>query len=309
MTLAGGEQLRGQGRGGHDSNSKNAANALDWVKIEDAGSGQWDGNSTSAGGLFVEDSRLSVSNCTFEQNDVAGLHFVGAGNEVSVSSSSFVSNLIPIIISSTLVGDLQAGLTFEGNDSQEIFIYGRTGRGGASVVEDQTWLAFDVPYRAFESDILVESSLTLSPGVVVTFEQDIGLFIVGASSALIADASEGEPIILQAAMGETNPGAWKGVALENSKSPENKMINTQILYGGGVQWDGGSDSAANLLFRVNSSMALEDVTLTDSGSGIGLSMRGDTNLTSCSNLTNPDGYVLDGSDMSAPGSENSCPPQ
>ncbi|MEM1349458.1 MAG: hypothetical protein AAGI01_12925 [Myxococcota bacterium] len=313
ITLTGDEQTRGYWRGVQYKNSNNSSNALDWVRLEYAGNGQWSGDSNAAGGLFVvAESRVTVSNCTFEENNFAGLHVAGGDNDISVSSSSFSSNLRPIVISSNLVGDLTGDLAFEGNDTQEVFVYGLGGSGGGSLTKDQTWPVFDVPYRIFNgsstspnSSLNVEAKLTLLPGTVLNFEQNMGLFILGTNSALIADASGGDPIVMQASTGMTAPGSWRGVALENSRSTGNTMANVQILYGGGSMWDGGGDSAANLFFRVSSDMAIADLTLTGSGSGIGLSIRDDSELTSCSNLMN-DGTIRQGSDVLAADADG-CP--
>ena len=264
IVLTGAEKERGFWQGLYFNDTRSADNKLDYVTLEYAGSSGWHGGFSSAGIFVREDGvALSITNSMIRHNAVTGLLSDGNESLVTIASTSFEDNESPLMITADNVKNLAADLTFAGNDADHVIV-NRTAVD--SVTQPATWEALAVPYLV-HSDLTVRADLTLSPGTTFLFNQGVGLAVNGG--ALIADASDGDPIAFMGAEGEaTLAGFWKGLGYFNSFTASNVLRNVTIAHAGGDGWDGGDDSSAAIFLdggNEKSSVTLEDVTLSKSG--------------------------------------------
>ncbi len=284
ITLTGVEKQRGFWRGLHFEDTKSSANALDYVVVEYAGAAKWHGGASS-GGLFLEGSgvALAISNSVFRENAVAGIFSTGIDADVTVASTSFENNKLPIWMADNLIGGLAADNAFDGNDESYVLVGNGSGPR-TNVTKDQTWVTLPVPYRV-ELTVLVKGNLTLSPGMTIEFKQGKGIYV--DEGTLAADATDGDRIRFIAADGETGQGFWAGIGFTKSFSNKNIIANADILYGGGAGWNGLETSWANLYAtggRDKAQVAVNNVKIAGSG-GYGISAGTDSAVSPCENVT------------------------
>lgn len=115
--------------------------------------------------------------------------------------------------------------------------------------------------------------LRIDPGVRIVFDDDAGLTV--HEGTLIARGTADKPILFTAR--RRQPGAWMGVRLMGTPSPDNALTHAIIEYGGAIPGFAGV-KPANLMLddyygRVN--LTVEDVTLRHSA-GFGFYAEADT---------------------------------
>lgn len=239
--LTGAEKERGYWRGLYfvDSNSSN--NKLDHVVLSHAGSGKWHGGDVSRGGVFVRNAntRLSVSNSTFTENAQAAFVADHGESKVSIADTTFKNNETPLWLHANLLGNL-SGLEFEGNEKNYI----RTGIATETISDEQTWKAFDVPYRS-TAKLQARALLTLEPGVTLEFAQGVGLD-VSATGRLKAQGTEDAPVTFTGV--EKERGFWAGIYFYETKSQDNVLEHAVVEHGGSTKWHGG-DSRGGVYAR------------------------------------------------------------
>jgi hypothetical protein len=291
VVMTGLERERGFWKGLYFAQSLSGENVLDHVVIEYAGSDQWHGGGVSRGGIYARGDgvALRLHNVTLRENDQAGFVADGEAAQITIESSEFVDNEMPMWTHANLVGDISADTSVAGNDKSYVLV----GRGSTTnVVVPQTWNTLDAPYR-FDRTVKVTAALVLSPGMTLEFAQDVGMQVDEGS--LVADASNGAPIRFVPAGEEPIKGFWKGVSFHRSLNTTNKLANVDIMYGGSSGWHGGSSSLANLHLRGGdnkSQVALDDVRLTGSEHW-GLSVESEAIVSPCEGLKFQDNGIGD----------------
>src|SRR5690554_163209 len=284
ITLTGVEQQRGFWAGLYYYQTRSSANVLDYVTLEYAGSTGWHGGTSIAGVyLRAEGVALSISNSVFRENAATAILADDDAVDLSVASTSFEKNELPISTAANTISKLAADLDFSENDASYILI--NYDSHGPTVSTNQTWNALAVPYRVAKS-ITITGDLTLSPGMTIEFQQNAGIDVDGGT--LAADASAGERINLIPADGETVDGYWKGIYFHKSLSSKNIIANADILYAGSSGWHGGDASQAGVYLRAgggdDSKVAMSDVKIAGSG-GYGISIDAGSSVDPCSDVT------------------------
>ena len=240
VVFSGTTAIRGHWRGITFSGSKSVDNQLDHVTIEYAGS------SSSRGGLYIEGSgnSLKISNAMFKENDVAAIHIVDNSAECDIESTAFDKNQRPLIIPANLAGRLKPDLTFRENIEEFIWLTPEDRESAVST--PQTWQAFSAPYRA-SAILQVQAKLTLSPGVGMVFEQNVGLNVEG-EGRLSAVGTMEQPITFTGL--ERTRGFWRGIQFVGTKSSDNILEHVVVEFGGSTTWRiGVSDERGGVLVR------------------------------------------------------------
>lgn len=114
-----------------------------------------------------------------------------------------------------------------------------------NITQVQTWAAGNIYVIEDYEEILVQSTLTVSPGAIVKLGEDSSLRTSG-SGRINATGTAEKPIIFTSLMdddhgGDTNQdqdatkgeaGSWNGVFLDGSQT-QNKFVYCEFYYGGG----------------------------------------------------------------------------
>ncbi len=248
VRLVGTSDERGYWKGLYFVDSNSADNELTGVELQSAGSGQWTGGEESRGGIYLQGdgNRLAITQSTFRQNAQAAIVADDPGANLTIEETSFENNEMPLWLPNNLLGNL-ASLSFDGNDNG----YVRTGIAAAPVTDEQTWPAFEVPYRV-RNGIDLGTTLTLDPGVTIEFREGVGVDVSG-DGRLTAEGSADEPITLTGV--EEERGFWAGLYFQGTVSDDNVLNHVVVEYAGGSRWTGGSRSKAGVF------VSDQDVTL------------------------------------------------
>ena len=276
IALTGTEESRGFWKGLHYEDTNSSQNELEYVIVSYAGSEPWSGSPLARAGIFLERDgvQLSMKNVTIEGSGRMGLYANGAGANLTLEDVLYTDNDAPVALHPNLVGALDAGSDYTGNDEDVVEIE----RG--DVTTDATWQELNVPYLVSGTVRLDGGDLTIAPGTTVEFRQDQGIDV--QEGKLVADASEGETIEFIAADGEMGVGFWNGIQIETTRS--NVLSNVLIRSGGSAGWDGGEDSRAGVFVSNTGALSMTDVTLENNGN-VGVSVRDGGMLTQCSGVT------------------------
>lgn len=122
---------------------------------------------------------------------------------------------------------------------------------GNRVDSTQTWPAVNAPYR-FRESVMVNGtdtdsiSLRIQPGASFQFAEDTQLTI-GEYAALVAEGTISRPITFTGA--KQTPGYRGGIEFFGSAYAINSLHHVNIAYGGGLDIDERSGTAANLLLN------------------------------------------------------------
>ncbi|RDV38222.1 hypothetical protein DV096_10435 [Bradymonadaceae bacterium TMQ3] len=253
---------RGGWGGIHFSDASSANNRISYALIAHGGGKAYSGNGDARGAVFIDGdaSRLTIENTTFDNNDYAALHAATREGEVNVSGSTFSNNANPLLTRPNQIGGFSADLAFVDNDRQAVTVFYNSTGAVTKLTRDQTWPAFEVPVR-LSADIIVEGHLTLSPGSTFEAESDRNIDVSGGR--LTADASSGDAIVFKGT--EELSGYWQGLRFADSRFPDNKLINVELINAGSDRWTGNSDHQASLFIDGDSRVTVTDVTVTGSG--------------------------------------------
>ena len=244
--------------------SNNANNAFDYVEIRHAGSGTIGTSIDEAANIALDNAQLTLSNSTVTDGGGYGLYIQGsqgAGSLEGFSANSFADNANgPLWIPFESIGAMDANSSFA--DGTSVRIYGARLNSDATV----TALSGDTPYRftsGFNRPEVGDATLTINPGVEMTFESDVG-FGVLSGSALVAEGTSDDPITMTATAGNEQQGWWKGVAIF-SNNANNTLDHVEIRHAGSGTVGTSIDEAANIGLDGDTQLTLNNATITDSG--------------------------------------------
>lgn len=234
ILIRGEEQERGYWAGIYINDTGTSNHVLEYVTIRHAGGDQFTGDSESRGAVYVRgESRLSVSNCAFEQNAFAGVHAHGDSSTLSVETTSFTDNELPLRLRPNHFAALAGDLTISENDADHILM-----TGSASTVSiSGTWPGY--AYR-ITRDLSVQADITIAAGATLELAQDVRVTIADDTGSLNIAGTESARVTLQAVNGER--GGWGGIHFENASSANNRISHALIAHGGGKAYSGNGDA-------------------------------------------------------------------
>lgn len=204
-------------------NVEASLNRLDYVTVE-YGGGQDFGAGLGASNLgvggFVGNGQIEVTNSTFRNS-------AGHGIEVEVQSTldgfggnTFGSNAG---FDLRIGGDVLASI----DETNAISPQGIQVVGG-DMLRRGTWVDHGVPVQ-FEETFAVHADLTIDPGVVLQFGDNVGLIVDGRADGTIAvQGTVDEPVVFEGQDGVS----WRGLWIDNTLSSRNAIAFAEFSDGG-----------------------------------------------------------------------------
>lgn len=248
-------------------------NQLEYVTIRHAGSSAsfWLSDPCGLGFEIPTDGviRISIANCTFEQNDGYGIGSRSDGlNLERFENNVFRNNtLAPVLLPSFVIDKIATSNSYENNGLSHIAIYSE----GFQYTPDRdiTIQAASLPYR-FKSDLRPARNMKINPGAILEFEADKGIIVDGSTASMTAVGTPGSPIIFRGVLPGLR-GQWRGIFF-NSGNPLNQLEHCQVLGGGGnFYWT----YFANIEIFYNSRVNINACQIRDSG-GYGITYSSDS---------------------------------
>ncbi|MCS3939115.1 hypothetical protein GGP84_001741 [Salinibacter ruber] len=242
--------------------SNDANNLLDHVEVRHTGSGS--PNTVGDGGVVVAGgSAVTLTNSTIAQSAAYGL-LLTEGNATldGFSANTFADNAdAPIYLPFSNIGRIDGTSTFP--DGKTVRVFGTSLSEDGATDVTLTALSGDTPYRFASSPAVGDdASMTIEPGVEMTFESDVG-FRVSDNSSLTADGTSGTPITMTATAGNAQQGWWRGIAFYSDNA--NNLLNHVEVRHAGRSIMSPIPEAANVAISVGASLDITNSTVTDSG--------------------------------------------
>ena len=242
--------------------SNDANNLLDHVEVRHTGSGS--PNTVGDGGVVVAGgSAVTLTNSTIAQSAAYGL-LLTEGNATldGFSANTFADNAdAPIYLPFSNIGRIDGTTTFP--DGKTVRVFGTSLSEDGATDVTLTALSGDTPYRFASSPAVGDdASMTIEPGVEMTFESDVG-FRVSDNSSLTADGTSETPITMTATAGNAQQGWWRGIAFYSDNA--NNLLNHVEVRHAGRSIMSPIPEAANVAISVGASLDITNSTVTDSG--------------------------------------------
>lgn len=242
--------------------SNDANNLLDHVEVRHTGSGS--PNTVGDGGVVVAGgSAVTLTNSTIAQSAAYGL-LLTEGNATldGFSANTFADNAdAPIYLPFSNIGRIDGTTTFP--DGKTVRVFGTSLSEDGATDVTLTALSGDTPYRFASSPAVGDdASMTIEPGVEMTFESDVG-FRVSDNSSLTADGTSETPITMTATAGNAQQGWWRGIAFYSDNA--NNLLNHVEVRHAGRSIMSPIPEAANVAISVGASLDITNSTITDSG--------------------------------------------
>lgn len=99
------------------------------------------------------------------------------------------------------------------------------------ITEDEVWeYGIHVISWTFE---IIDATVTIMPGAVVKFKEDVGFSITGVNGAIIANGTKTQPIHFTAYSNSPEPGYYYGINIDGADNNKNSFTNCIFEYGGG----------------------------------------------------------------------------
>lgn len=210
--------------------SPNLKNEWEYVTLRQAAGATYS-NVTNAGLQIGGDTRISIKNCTFSDNQAYGVALTYAIKEKSVftafENNTFKNNKKSAMrIAFADMGALDSKSTFVNNGQKYIEVFKQPGY----FIDDNMVVnkLLDVPFRITDFIQIYDINITLNAGVAIEFGTDAG-FMPSGKGTLTASGTATEPVKLT---GYTSgKGIWAGILFDSNK-PENKL-NYCVIDGAG----------------------------------------------------------------------------
>ncbi len=239
ITITGAVQQNGYWDYVRIQNDANSANCiLKKVTMEYGG-----GYSTSSA-MFSVDNNATIQNCTFRYSQSYGVEIKDNGRPVFTDNTITANDKAPVKLKFKAISALGSG-AYIGNTWDYIEVKG-------SVLQEATTLPkLAVPYR-FDGYCRVENTtLTITPGAVIEFNQGSAL-LVSNNGALWAVGTDTDSILFTGS--NKQPGAWDYFAIENDANVAGTKVSKCIFeYGGGYSTSGAMIKLYSTSATVNNS--------------------------------------------------------
>jgi Bacterial Ig-like domain (group 2) len=254
ILLTGTEKVRGYWRGLRFTDSGSAMNRLDHVTIEYGGSRRVSFNQAAnlavTHGSSTGRSRVSVSHTMLRESNGYGL-FVRAEDELAgFTGNTLTKNALgPAYVAPPVVGALQAGNKFTGNDAD--FVSVPAGGGINNIRRNATWHNIGVPYQILAgapNELTVEERavLRIEPGVDVRFGAGVGMSIL-KGSFLVVEGAPNNPVSLH---GDNTQ--WRGIRVHDSSA---YFEHVAIGDAGSARWSGAREPGAVTIMASNGGLS------------------------------------------------------
>ena len=230
-------------------NSTNTNNELSGLSLEYAGGGELYTFIGSAAGLQLQNnSKVSLSNSTFRNNDAYGVQADEGVEFTGFSNNTFENNgTSSMNVRARNIGAMDTGTTY----GSYVRVY-----NGSISNQTLTVAPIGVPYRiSGVRPIKDGSDVTVEAGTVFEFEQDSGLNVTGNATAFKAQGAKADSIVFTGTTKQA--GFWSGIGF-NSSNMTNELSYVKVEHGGGGELYTFIGDAANIQVRTNARITLEN---------------------------------------------------
>lgn len=215
---------------------------IEHAVIGDAGSGRWDvGHKNTRAALVVDDDQvtLDISDAVFKNNEFAAISTDAADAEMTIASSHFEQNDVPMRLEANHLVNLDADLEFTDNRDEIVAVH-----TDKPALRSGTWRALSAPYQ-FEQPVRIEGNVEIEPGTTLRFEQHAGLDV---DTGLLEAVGTIDRSIRFVGANQTR-GYWRGIRFRNTTpSAFNRLDFAEILHAGSQRWvELWSNSQGNVL--------------------------------------------------------------
>lgn len=260
MTATEGNEQQGWWRG-ITVYTSNPNNILNHVEVRHGGSGTTSGINHAANVALGNDAALNLTNSTIADGGNYGVYVDDSEASLeSFSNNSFSGNAsAPIWIPFTNIGVIDANTSFDEGTTVRVYRAGLTS-GNVTI----NALSGDTPYRFSSTPKVTGASVTVEPGVEMTFESDVAFWV---DSEFVADGTSSDPITFTATEGNGQQGWWRGIAVYSSNA-NNTLNHVEIRHGGSTNAN-AINNAANIGLEHDAVLTLTNAVITDSdGDGV-----------------------------------------
>jgi hypothetical protein len=238
--------------------SNNPDNTLNYVEVRHAGSGDISRINRAANVAVNNGAVLTLTNSTITDGAAYGLYLNDSDSRLErFSNNSFSGHAsAPIRIPFTSIGQIDAGSSFATGTYVQV--------DGATMTSDATIAALrgDTPYRFTGGPTIEGATVTVDPGVTMTFASGVGV-AVETGAALVANGTSSDPITMTATPGNAQQGWWKGVGIL-SNNTDNTLNYVEVRHAGSGDIS-RINRAANVALNDGAALTLTRSTITDSG--------------------------------------------
>lgn len=232
--------------------------------------------------VSVAYASANISSSIFKDNTGAGLWFGGSDGDVSISSSSFTGNKVPVE-TNRLTDFSMTGNTMSNNANNGILVY-----GGVAEDKNSITISADMPFVFVNSGSVDEGkTLNLAPGTVFKFPQT-AFSIYGTLNAI---GTPDQPIVFteledDSYGGDTNndgsvsvPGATAWYWMQFVSGENSILDNVVVRYAGRIGYSMGGPPSGGSGIAVEpgvSNFILRNSTISDSVIGATIASDGAT---------------------------------
>ncbi len=241
---------------------------------------------------MYNDARLTLTQTEISNSDGYGV-YVRYGTFDNFAENTFSSNtLADIGLQSNQVKSIDANTTFSDNGNYAVEVYD----GDNDLSEESTWvnLSNDASYHII-TNIDVTTGLTVNPGALLEFDEDVFLTIAD-TGYLIAEGTSSNPIVMTTS-NEAGQIRWAGIGFFSADA-RNSLDYVTVNYAGGAEHgslDDFEDPVTAVAGNINAQLSITNSTISNSG-GYGVYFQGagtinDIESSAASNTftNNPDG--------------------
>lgn len=206
--------------------NSSAKSKLTYCIIEYAGKSDY-------GALGIDHTELSMNNCTIRHAKSIGISLEYNGKFISCENNS-ISNVGTHAIEADLnsVHTLAASNSIPANGNYGIHVYGNDVISGSV-----SWQKFDAPYIMSDNiwldAELGASELTISPGCILKFGAEKGIFVGNyAYAKLVANGTAEAPITFTSSAASPSAGNWQAIEFGPHTNTGTSLSYCSVLNAG-----------------------------------------------------------------------------
>lgn len=261
VVIEGMTKEKGAWRGIYLDNAQGKSSSITMAKIRHAGSNAISGSEPATLKIGTNGS-IAISRTIFDEGKGNGLDATSNGVSLVFNLNTITNHALhPIVVSTTLVENLDYTTAMENNGKNEVAVDGLIAIGAAD--REVIWKGFygGTPYviKGMGQNLLVQSGLRIKQGVRIKMQPGSRIDVVDSSGMLgylHLEGGNGAPVIIQGT--DETAGSWYGITYSTTHL-QNVIRNARILHAGKTM--ANNFSAAVTVDNVPRGMLMVDKTV------------------------------------------------
>jgi hypothetical protein len=220
---------------------------------------EYGGSDDYIGNIYIDESMVSFTNCTFKNSSSYGIKLTNEGDFFNFFKNTFSNHaLYPISIVPNTVYSIGPENSFEQGSS--IYI---DANEDFDLSGEYSWLNQGVPYT-IDGNMRIGSvngtKLNINAGTVIQFTNNSGIQIAywdANSGQIVTKGTQEEPVLFTSASPAPAKGDWRGLSFYNGVSGSN-LNYCKIDYAGGDTYLGAlslTESGNNTILFTNAEIS------------------------------------------------------